>query len=135
MAKRAQRFKVDLIGQNMAMTANVAATGDVLPNQLVQLSKIDFAFFNLYGFHTAADIHAYHSGNNFVGNRHRGADGAAHTCVYIGHNADFAVCKHFLVTNGFDLCGGYLFKFRAKTDGGVIFSFDFDHVNLLQKCI
>ena len=50
----------------MRIPAYFPATGDLITDQCIQLPKINFGLGDLDSFHAAANIHPYHTGNDFI---------------------------------------------------------------------
>ena len=123
-----QLIQIDFAAQFMRGGAHRPTAGDLAADQFIQLGKIQFPLFQPYGLHTAADVHAHHSGHDLIGNGHGRADGTADTRVHIRHNADFAVGKRSLVTHGADLLRRLLLQLIGITNGSVPLPNKFNHM-------
>ena len=104
----------------MGNITDFPAEGDLLPDQRVQLSKVDFALGQFYCLHTAANVHAYHTGNDFVLDGHGGADGTAFSSVHIRHDTDFTARKLGSVTHRLNLLPSRSFQLIGITDGCIV---------------
>ena len=104
----------------MGNITDFPAEGDLLPDQRVQLSKVDFTLGQFYRLHAATNVHAYHTGNDFVLDSHGGADGTALSGVHIGHNADFTARKLGPVTYCLNLLPSRSFQLIGVADSNVV---------------
>ena len=111
----------------MGLLANLSSAGNVLVYDLVQACKVDLLFSDADSFHTTADIHAHHTGDDLIRNGHSSANGTAHACVDIGHNANFTIRNGTLITNCLDLSGGSFLQLAGIAESSIILSYDFYH--------
>ena len=127
-ARRAAKFvQIDVFGESVRRFADIPPAGDIFADERIQLFEIDVLFRQFHRFHTAADIHAYHGGNDFIAYSHRHADGASFARVYVGHDAYFAVCERLHIADRADLPRRRVFQLVAETNGGVTETLYFDH--------
>ena len=93
----------------------------------IDLFKINIHLTQLSSIHAAADIDADDIGNRFIGDRHCGADRAALSSMYIGHDPYLRSCCEIMVTHSADLFDRFVLYNRCITDRRIYLSFDFNH--------
>ncbi len=116
----AELGNVNFSVQCMRNVANFTAIGNLLANQHIQLLEVDLPISKLHSLHTAADIHADHTGYNLVLNGHGSANGTALTSVDIRHDPDLTAGKLFLIAYCLDLLVCRFLQLWSITDRSVI---------------
>ena len=97
-------------------------------DELIQPLQLHPLAGHRHRLHAAADVHPHQVGHHLVPNGQGGADGAAHPGVDVGHDAYLAARCEGLVAEGLNLAAGARFQLIAEDQGGVVGSFDLDHI-------
>jgi hypothetical protein len=107
--------------------SHIKTCRDIFAYGFVQSVKVDFTHVEAHSLHAAADIHANHSGDDFIRYGHSSSDSTSHTGVNVRHNTDFTVGKCFLVTDRLNLllCG--FFQLRSIANSGVVLALYSNH--------
>ena len=119
--------KVNLCIQRVRSIAHFTPTGDILPNDLIQLSKVNLRLLEASGFQATSNIDSNHAGDDFVRDRHCSTNSAALTSMNIRHDADFRICKFLPVADGLNLFSSSSFYRFTKTLCTVVKSSYFNH--------
>ena len=116
-------------GQVKALHApfpNISPAGDIMSGS-IDFFKINIHLTQFNSIHAAADIDANDIRNRFIGDRHCGADRAALSGMYIGHDPYLRSCCEIMITHSADLFDSFALYNRCITDRCVYLSFDFKH--------
>ena len=105
---------------------NISSAGNIMSGS-IDLFKINIHLTQLSSIHAAADIDADDIRNRFIGDRHCGADRAALSGMYIGHDPYLRSCCEIMVTHSADLFDRFVLYNRCITDRRIYLSFDFNH--------
>ena len=81
----------------VSLVAYLESRGYLLIDELVELLQLNMCFLQLYGLHTAADVHSDEIGDYLIGDVHCRTDSAACSCVDIGHYTYLRALAHWLV--------------------------------------
>lgn len=95
----------------------------------IQLCQINVDPAQIYGVHSAADIHAHDIGNNLIPYCHGSSNGAAPPCVNVGHDSYLASLGKRIVAHFANLFDCLVFDDLGVADCGIYFSLDFHHGN------
>ena len=115
-----QLSQINLSIERMQCISNLTTIRDFLPDQSIQLGKIDFTLCKLNSFHAAPDIDSYHPRYNLVPDSHRGTDGAALTSMDIRHDTDLTTGKLRLIAYCLDLLRSQILQRGSVTNSGII---------------
>lgn len=123
---------IELFQRNFCLTcqrnpSDFYAAGNFLPDDFVQLLKMQLFLPQSDGFHPAADIHSHHIGDDTILNGHGCTDGAALACMDIRHNADGAFPEGLQITEPLNLFRRFRFQRFTVTPGRVADSLNFYH--------
>ena len=105
---------------------NVSPAGNIMSGS-IDFFKINIHLPQRSSIHTAADINANDIWNCFIGDCHCGADCAAFSGMYIGHNPYLRSCCEIMVTHPADLLDCFVLYNGCVTDSSIYLSFDFNH--------
>ena len=97
--------------------------------RLVDSLEVERVRLKLDGVHAATDIDADDIWHSFISNGHSGADCATFTGVHVGHNADFAVAREFVIAHAANLFARRILNDFRERNRRIVFASDLFHKN------